>query len=236
MKARVLVLAALLASSASADMLDDFHSSPGTLQPLSRAIPGRRIMVIGDSIQAGTNLVRDTSQATWRLQKSANVVIHNFATPGATMADAELLPGMFLLGMNHAVEAVRLLSGFFGMYGVIINLGNNDWGQPLITRDAFGSAYGAFLDEIPQSLKVACMSPTWTSTEGMLNQEGFTRADFRQTIKEVCTARNLPYIDGLAAIPNSPAYFVDGLHPNDKGHRVMATFLLKQLKALGWLS
>jgi lysophospholipase L1-like esterase len=49
-------------------------------------------------------------------------------------------------------------------------------------------------------------------------------------------ARPGPYIDGLAAIPNSPAYFVDGLHPNDKGDRVMAVFLLKQLKALGWLS
>ena len=80
------------------------------------------------------------------------------------------------------------------------------------------------------------MSPTWTSTEGMLNQEGFTRDDFRETIKEVCTARNRPYIDGLAAIPNSPAYFVDGLHPDDKGDWVMAVFLLKQLKALGWLS
>lgn len=212
-------------------MLDDFHSSPGSLQPLGRAIPGRRIMVIGDSIQAGTALVRDTDQTSWRLQKSGNVVIHNFASPGATMADAFVLPGM-----NHAVEAVRLLSGFFGMYGVVINLGINDWGQSAITRDAFGSAYGAFLDGIPQSLKVACMSPTWTSTEGMLNEEGFTRADFRETIKEVCTARNRPYIDGLAAIPNSPGYFVDGVHPNDKGDRVMAVFLLKQLKALGWLS
>jgi len=26
----------------------------------------------------------------------------------------------------------------------------------------------------------------------MLNQEGFTRDDFRETIKEVCTARNRP--------------------------------------------
>ena len=78
------------------------------------------------------------------------------------------------------------------MYGVIINLGTNDWGQSLITREAFGNAYGAFLDGIPQSLKVACMSPIWTSTEGMLNQEGFTRADFRETVKEVCTARNRP--------------------------------------------
>jgi lysophospholipase L1-like esterase len=231
MKARALILVALLASSASADMLDDFHAVPGTLQPLGRAIPGRRIMVIGDSIQAGTGLIRDTNQASWRVQQSGNVIIHNFASPGATMADAGFLPGM-----NHAVEAVRLLSGFFGMYGVVIDLGTNDWGQSAITRSAFGSAYGAFLDGIPQSLNVACMSPTWTSTEGMLNQEGFTRDDFRETIKEVCTARNRPYIDGLAAIPNSPAYFVDGLHPNDKGNRVMAVFLLKQLRALGWLS
>lgn len=212
-------------------MLDDFHSSPGTLQPLGVATSGRRIMVVGDSIQAGSGLLRETNQPSWRVQKSANVIIHNFASPGATMADVYPLPGM-----NHAVDAVKLLSGFFGMYGVVVNLGTNDWGQSSITRVAFGSAYGAFLDGIPRSLKVACMSPTWTSTEGMLNQEGFTRADFRQTIRDVCTARNRPYIDGLAAIPNSPAYFVDGVHPNDRGGRVMAVFLLHQLKALGWLS
>jgi lysophospholipase L1-like esterase len=231
MKVPALALAALLASSARADMIDDFHSVPGTIQPLARAFPGRRIMVIGDSIQSGTGLVRDTNQASWRVQKSGGVVIHNFASPGATMGDAGFFPGM-----NHAVDAVRLLYGFFGMYGVIINLGTNDWGQSVITRSAFGSAYGAFLDGIPQSLKVACMSPTWTSTESMLNHEGFTRADFRETVKEVCAARNRPYIDGLAAIPNSSAYFVDGVHPNDKGARFMGSFLLQQLKALGWLS
>jgi len=73
MKTRSLILVALLASSASADMLDDFHLVPGTLQPLGRAVPGRRIMVIGDSIQAGTGLIRDTNQASWRVQKSGNV-------------------------------------------------------------------------------------------------------------------------------------------------------------------
>ena len=114
MMTRALILVALLASSASADMLDDFHAVPGTLQPLSRAVNGRRIMLIGDSIQAGTALLRDTDQASWRVQKSGNVVIHNFASPGATMADVP-----FYAGMNHAVEAVRLLSGFFGMYGVL---------------------------------------------------------------------------------------------------------------------
>jgi lysophospholipase L1-like esterase len=36
-------------------------------------------------------------------------------------------------------------------------------------------------------------------------------------------------------VPHDPAFFVDGLHPNDRGHRAMATFLLRALRQLGWL-
>ena len=142
----------------------------------------------------------------------------------------------FFHGMNRATTAVDLLSGFFGLYGLIINLGANDWGQSLITVESFSSAYGAFLDALPPTIKVACMSPTWSTSEGVLNSHGNTRDDFRAATLAVCEARGATYLEGKDAIPNDPAYFVDGLHPNDRGHRAMAAFLHRQLVALGWIT
>jgi lysophospholipase L1-like esterase len=225
------LLVLLAASAASADMLDDYTSvGPVPRHARTVTIPGRRVMVIGDSIMAGTGLSKDQNQATYRLQRYGGIVIHNFASPGATMAD---IPP-FLPGMDQSVPAVKLLSGFFGMYGLVIDLGANDWGQAGITPDAFDSAYGAFLDAIPAGLHVACMGFTWSTSEGVLNAHGKTRDDYRAIIKDVCTARSVPYLDGKTAIPNLPTFFVDGLHPNDKGNRAMGAFLVRQLHGLGW--
>jgi hypothetical protein len=186
-------------------------------------------MLIGDSIQAGTNLVSTKSQASFRLQRYGGVIVHNFASPGALMADHS-----FFAGMHQGTTAVGLLSGFWGMYGLVINLGTNDWDHS-IPVSTFSSAYGTFLDSIPPTLKVACMSPTWSTLEGMLNSNRNTMDDFRAATQAVCAARGDAYLEGKAAIPNNPAFFVDGLHPNDRGHKAMGAFLLRQLRTLGWL-
>jgi lysophospholipase L1-like esterase len=230
MSSTVLVLVLLTVPVVSrADMVDDFSGVDGPAA-LATSTTGRRIMVIGDSIQSGTGLKRTSSQASWRLQKYGDVVVHNFASPGATMADT------FFPGMHQATTAVRLLHGFFGMYGVVINLGTNDWGQSLITVSSFSSAYGAFLDSIPPAIKVACMGPTWSTSEGLANAHGNTKDDYRAATRVLCEARGAAYLEGKDAIPNDPAYFVDGLHPNDRGHKAMGRFLLLQLRALGWIT
>jgi hypothetical protein len=107
--ASAIVLAASVATLA--DMVDDYSTAPGSAAPAITAT-GRRSMVIGDSIQAGTGVTHTQNQASFRLQRYGGVIVHNFASPGATMADT------FFLGMNHATTAVDLLYGFFGMYGL----------------------------------------------------------------------------------------------------------------------
>jgi lysophospholipase L1-like esterase len=57
----------------------------------------------------------------------------------------------------------------------------------------------------------------------------------RVATRAVCSARGYAHLEGKDAIPNNPAYFVDGVHPNDSGHKAMGTFLLRQLRGLGWL-
>ena len=190
----------------------------------------RHIMIIGDSIQAGTKLNRAHGQASWRLQRSTGIVVHTFASPGATMANSG-----FLSGMLNATTAVQLLHGLFNqLYGIIINLGLNDWGES-VTISAFSSAYGEFIAAIPPGINVVCMSPTWSDREGELNAQGATLDDFRAATRTVCESLGATYLDGKEVIPNDASYFVDGLHPNERGHRAMSTFLTRGLRELEWV-
>jgi lysophospholipase L1-like esterase len=189
-----------------------------------------RIMIIGDSIQSGTGLRRVTQQASYLLQGAAGVVVHNFASPGARMTDVFFGPGM-----NQAGVAVQLVYGFFGMRGLVVALGTNDWwGNADLT--VFRQAYADFLAGLPPMLPVACLSPPWMAREVAPNDNGAMMDDFRETIREVCAAAGKAYLDGKAAIPNDVNYFVpDGMHPNKRGHRAMAKFLKTELDRLGWL-
>ena len=78
------------------------------------------------------------------------------------------------------------------------------------------------------------MGMPWSSSEGLVNAHGKTRDDYRAIIKDVCEARGYAYLDGLQAVPHSPAYFRDGVHLNDKGNRLMGQFLIRELHDLGW--
>jgi hypothetical protein len=84
-------------------------------------------------------------------------------------------------------------------------------------------------------VKVACMGPTWSKYDGMLNTQGATVDDFRAATRAVCTAHGYAYLDGKAAVPNNLGYFLDGIHPNDRGHHDMGTFFVQQLRSLGWI-
>jgi GDSL-like Lipase/Acylhydrolase family len=194
----------------------------------SQALALRRIMIIGDSIQSGTDLHRASDQASFRLQREGNVIVHDFASPGARMTDS------FFLGMDHAAPAVWLLHGLFGMYGLVVSLGTNDWGAGVDLED-FSRTYRAFLAALPPSLHVACMSMTWSAAEATLNAKGNSMDEFRDAIRATCTAMGKVYLDGKDAIPHSSEYFRDGFHPNDRGHRFMGAFLVHRLRELGWL-
>jgi lysophospholipase L1-like esterase len=186
-------------------------------------------MIVGDSIQSGTGLRRVTQQASYRLQGDARVVVHNFASPGARMTDH--FP---FAGMNQAVTAVWLLDGFFGLQGLVVALGTNDWwGNADLT--VFRQTYADFLAGLPSRVRVACLSPTWRSEEENPNPNGDTLDDFRDAIRDVCTAAGGGFLDGKDAIPHDVNNFPDGLHPNERGHRAMAKFLKTELDRLGWL-
>lgn len=191
--------------------------------------PLNRIVIIGDSIQAGTNLANADLQASHQLQKRGNVIVHNFSSPGAALIDV-----LFSLGMKHATDAMWLLNGYSGMYGVVINLGTNDYGHNADLTTFFND-YVGFLSSLPSNVRVICMGPTWSTTEGQPNGIGLVKDHYRFATWVACASKGFPYIEGKNAIPNSTAYFPDGVHPNDAGHRLMGIWLKNELTTLGWL-
>jgi lysophospholipase L1-like esterase len=189
----------------------------------------KRFMIMGDSIQAGTGLTDVTKLTSHQLETNANVVIHNFSSPGARMSNVG-----FFAGMTNDGPCVQRVSGFFGMQGVIIALGTNDWAGNTDFLTFFND-YVNLLDTIPPSLQVVCLTPLWRTNDGTTNAQGYTLDHYRFAAAVACASRGHAFLDGRQAIPNNAAYFADTVHPNEAGHTAMATFLQDELTALGWL-
>lgn len=68
------------------------------------------------------------------------------------------------------------------------------------------------------------------------NQQGLTLKDYRNAIINRCEYYEIPYLDlymtGLyGRSPNTKdAVYVDGLHPNDEGHKQIASMVAGKLK------
>ncbi len=119
---------------------------------------------------------------------------------------------------------------------VTVAIGVNDWGtsKPLNT---FVSDYNGLLDAIralQPLVPLYCLTPIWTTVEGLANSQGLYVQDIRSAIATIVQQRmatdpNLHLIGGLALVPNESRYFVDGVHPNDTGFALYAANLAARL-------
>ena len=81
-----------------------------------------------------------------------------------------------------------------------------------------------------------CLTPIWTSIEGLQNGQGLYIHDYRQAITSIVQQRmatdpNLHLIDGLMLVPNQIKYFRDGVHPDDAGFALYAANLAPKLSS-----
>lgn len=162
------------------------------------------------------------------------VSINNFSVPGAKLCnDFEFRADTILHG-----------AGFFGYQngGVIIQLGQNDWGDSTKTVADFKiSLQKLILDLLKGGItKIVVCAPIWcVSAATAKPMPGGTKvlADYRDACSQVVTAlgdTRVKYINAYAFTTNS-AYFVsDGIHMNGTGHTNYASFLLTQMQALGY--
>lgn len=80
--------------------------------------------------------------------------------------------------------------------------------------------------------KIIFMTPLRRKTENIPNHDGKILADYVNAIIEITKKHNIPVIDLFRSDildPEDTSVIPDGLHPNDKGHTIMADYIAKEL-------
>ena len=182
------------------------------------------VVLVGDSIFWGAGAGRGTRTVAFQLQRELKgFFIFNYSAPGATMA------GLYA-PTAHYVAYMRGGSGAKTL--AVIGLGVNDWSLN-VPIDYFSQKYEGFLIDLQAKIpRVACVGPLWSDRDDKNNKLGHTIQDYRVAIRAIChkPERDRFYWEGLTALPGDPRYFVDGLHPNRRGHRRYAKWLTKRIR------
>lgn len=78
-----------------------------------------------------------------------------------------------------------------------------------------------------------CVTPIWRTDAARPNLAGTTLADYALAIREVCSSRGVPVIEGLDLLgPGDQARLVDGVHPDASGIQKMARRLAGKVAPL----
>lgn len=130
---------------------------------------------------------------------------------------------------------------------VVVFGGTNDFGHgdaPFGTVDSediytFCGAVNSLISKLQRDFPkadIVFMTPLHRLSEDKPNpHSGKTLAEYAAAIRTICGRRGIPVIDLFAIDPIDPAdeeFFPDGLHPNDKGHSVMAQVIAEELLKL----
>lgn len=197
----------------------------------------RQVIIIGDSLMAGSLQLDDPKAITYRSTTSAlllndhDLSVHNISLAGQTLLKA----------VKHKVgNAVNYLTDEGGgndRTAVVVELAHNDWWYESTLME-IRSNYTALLSQIIQSeaVEVFCMVPVasrWDSTH-KLNEHGDSYEDVRNTVRDMAST-------GLCTLVETRDWFTeadvwdryimpDGLHFGGRAHLVYANRLLDAIQ------
>ena len=125
---------------------------------------------------------------------------------------------------------------------IVIKLGTNDV-RPRMDGKAgtnwndvdFSKDYQALIDTFntintKPKIFLCLPTPIYKNPFNWNDGDSSLRASVDPAIKILAEVNNLPLIDLYAHMNNQPENFLDGIHPNEKGTRIMAEFIASLIK------
>lgn len=213
-----------------------------------------KINFLGDSITQGCGTSNDSFRFTDILRDKYGVDARNYGIGGTRVArqkypsENPIIDQDFCLrykDMNPDADAIVIFGGSndFGHGDSLIGeLSDTD---PLSFCGACNTLFDGIKKMYPGA-KILIVTPLHRTNESDPNGDGISAVlprpllkEFAKAIKDVAAIHGLPVLDFFSdesLNPNTPvlntALYVDGLHPNDAGHAILAEKLADALRAL----
>lgn len=209
-----------------------------------------RIVAFGDSITNGAGLAKPEAESFRRLVQQAlaeklamPIEVLNAGVNGDIVTKAIDRLERDVLDRKPELVTVMFGGNEAGFYRPETN-GFAD--TPRVSREQFKTTVGAIVDRLRAAgitvLLMTCPPMTeryWGMRLEPYQKHGinFLVKDYAQAMREVAAEKKVELVDVYRAFDEHPerkAYFPDGLHPDARGHRVIADLLVERLgKALG---
>ena len=196
------------------------------------------INFLGDSITQGLKWQKKEIFCYY-LSKWLNIKVNNQGVHSTRIARQEGDDKDF----NYRLKDLDDKADFTFIFG-----GTNDYGMGEaelgdINSDSYYTFYGALKNLVKNLLKkfnndrICFILPLSRFEENKIIKHG-TLSNYREIIKEICDLNKIDYLDLCEQLPipnigGKSEYFKDGLHPNKKGHKLIAKNIIKYLKNKG---
>lgn len=205
------------------------------------------INVLGDSITEGALASSEDKTFVYVLANLLNCKVNNYGISGSRIARQHVPSENPRYDLFFGSRVKDLVPSDF----IIVFGGTNDYGHgdaPIgdildETPDTFYGGMNYLIDELLKRYdrkEILFMLPLYRFNEddplGDHVRENATLSlqGYRDCMIEVLNNRNIKYIDikDIFGKPETCDLFGDGLHPNDKGHKLIAELLAGYIKSL----
>ena len=199
-----------------------------------------KINFLGDSITEGSGTTGPDKLFHQIIKREYGLAAAYNCGVGGTRIAKSKVPGYHIHDLYFGLRATTMTKD---VDAIVVFGGTNDFGHGVAkmgdidSRDiyTFCGAINTLIEELKADFpkaKLVFMTPLRRQTEATPNHGGKILEDYVNAIIEICAKHNVPVIDLFRSNiidPFDKEVIPDGLHPNDKGHIIMADYIAKEL-------
>ncbi|MDY3846244.1 MAG: SGNH/GDSL hydrolase family protein [Eubacteriales bacterium] len=206
---------------------------------------GKKIVVIGDSITEGVGASSPEKRFTDVLASLIGADVYNYGIGGTGFGVVSKTGGVFadrcrtVPNDENVVDIIIVFGGTNDFAQSKLGMGNDGECGNFSVIGGMTEVFTTLKKRFPRALVIA-VSPLRRQTETVCNYiSGYDLDAIYRALKSVCEKMSVPMLDLYSGgnmyariDERNKAYFTDGLHPNDLGHRLIAERIAGFLRVL----